>query len=414
MNDKKALLGELSITDADRQIDGSSSKLVITGIGAVLLAVVAWLWLDPMSEPIVVSIVIAQAPTAGQTTPGDAVLDASGYVTARRQATVSSKFTGKVLEVYIEEGVVVEANQLLAKLDNSSQLAQLNLSIAQLKATESRLHEVQIQLQEAELELNRTLELANLKLASQADLDRTSLAVKRLQARIELIRAEINVADSTVKVQQQFLDDTEIRAPFAGVVIAKSAQPGEMISPVSAGGGFTRTGICTIVDMDSLEIEVDVNESYINRVMPEQQVSATLNSYPDWQIPAKVITIIPTADRSKATVRVRIALLEKSSKILPDMGVRVSFLEEKESIKDSEEQLTGVLIPDNAITTASNGPIVFVVVNNYVAVRSVQVGKKQGRFRNVILGLAIGESVVSHLDDDMIAALSDGQQVVVK
>ena len=265
MNDKKALLGKLSIHDNQRKAGNRMPRLLITGIGAIVLAGGAWFWLLPGQEPIEVQTVAARPASDPANTVTDAVLDASGYVTARRQATVSSKYTGKVTEILIEEGVVVEQGQLLARLDDVMQTAELALAKARLQATESRLSEVEIQLQEAELAHRRTIELANRELASQADLDSSFLAVQGLNARLKALGAEIEVGRRSMKIQQQQLADTEIRAPFSGVVIAKAAQPGEMISPVSAGGGFTRTGICTIVDMTSLEIEVDVNESYINR-----------------------------------------------------------------------------------------------------------------------------------------------------
>ena len=187
---------------------------------------------------------------------------------------------------------------------------------------------MKVQIRQAELDLQRTQGLAARKLASQADLDRAQLTLEGLAGAARTrARRTWSLRERSAAVQRQLLDDMEIRAPFTGVVVAKAAQPGEMISPISAGGGFTRTGICTIVDMDSLEVEVDVNEAYINRVQPKQPVAVALNAYPDERIPAEVIAIIPTADRNKATVRVRIALLEKNPRVLPDMGVKVAFLE---------------------------------------------------------------------------------------
>ena len=409
MEDKKALLGELSIDENQRTADGRTPRLVITCIGTLLLAAAAWFWLLPANEPVEVRIASARSADDQTMNNSNAVLEASGYVTARRQATVSSKYTGQVIDVFVEEGMVVEKNQLLAKLDDQTQRAQLALSEAQLNATASRLNEVRVQLQEAELAHDRTIELADKKLASEADLDSTRLAVSRLKARLESLASEIEVGEKSLAIQQQQLNDTEIRAPFAGVVIAKAAQPGEMISPVSAGGGFTRTGICTIVDMASLEIEVDVNESYINRVKPDQLATATLDSYEDWRIPAKVITIIPTADRNKATVRVRIAFLETDTRILPDMGVKVSFLEETE---ESTTQLTGVMISGTAIASIDDESVVFVVANDVVERRSVRVGPKQGSSRNIVSGLRAGEKVVTNLSDELIASLENGQRVL--
>ncbi len=412
MNDKKALLGELQLDAEQREPKSQLPKLLITGIGAIALAAAAWFWLLPKEEPI--SIKTAQAETATERSVASTatVLDASGYVTTRRKATVSSKVTGKVMEVYIEEGVVVEENQLLARLDNSNQQAQFNLSKAQWLASESRLEEIKVQLKEAQLDLLRTVELAEKSLASEADLDRTKLAVEALKARLASLIREVEVGERVVEVQQQQLDDTEIRAPFAGVVIAKAAHPGEMISPISAGGGSILTGICTIVDMSSLEIEVDVNESYINRVQAGQPVTAKLNSYQDWEIPAEVITIIPTADRNKATVRVRIAFLETDTRILPDMGVKVSFMEEQ-IVEVNEAQMTGVFVPESAIASIDNAAVVFVVNNERAQSRNVTVGQRRGSSRNVVSGLRSGEVVVTDLNKQLVTALVEGSPVLI-
>jgi RND family efflux transporter MFP subunit len=412
VNDKKALLGELQLDAEQREPKSQLPKLLITGIGAIALAAAAWFWLLPKEEPISVKTAQAETATERSVASTATVLDASGYVTARRKATVSSKVTGKVMEVYIEEGVVVEENQLLARLDNSNQQAQFNLSKAQWLASESRLEEIKVQLKEAQLDLLRTVELAEKSLASEADLDRTKLAVEALKARLASLIREVEVGERVVEVQQQQLDDTEIRAPFAGVVIAKAAHPGEMISPISAGGGSILTGICTIVDMSSLEIEVDVNESYINRVQAGQPVTAKLNSYQDWEIPAEVITIIPTADRNKATVRVRIAFLETDTRILPDMGVKVSFMEEQ-IVEVNEAQMTGVFVPESAIASIDNAAVVFVVNNESAQSRNVTVGQRRGSSRNVVSGLRSGEVVVTDLNKQLVTALVEGSPVLI-
>lgn len=412
MNEKKALLGELSINDAQRDGSNSLTRWVLVVIVAGLAVLSGWFWYVAGEEPLLVDLVKAEPAGRQGTSQGETVLDASGYVTARRQATVSSKFTGKVTEVFIEEGVHVEANQLLARLDNSTQSAQYNLVKSQLKASQSRLLEVEVQLNEAQLQLTRTEQLSARKLASQAEHDRADLLVKRLKARLASLRIDIEVGESNVQVQKQQLDDTEIRAPFAGIVIAKAAQPGEMISPISAGGGFTRTGICTIVDMQSLEIEVDVNESYINRVKSEQLVTATLNSYPDWKIAAKVITIIPTADRNKATVRVRIAFLESDVRILPDMGVKVSFMEDRPVAAQVATEFKGVFLPSSAIVTRENENVVFVVKDSRVEIRQILIGLKQGSQRNIRSGVEAGEWVVRKVTPELSEGLVDGRQVV--
>ncbi|MDH3644579.1 MAG: efflux RND transporter periplasmic adaptor subunit, partial [Gammaproteobacteria bacterium] len=346
--DKQALLGALKIDrDAPREVSGRPLKwfvliALIAGVGFV-----GW-FVDFSGAPDVVGVRTALARSVAEVSAGASVLDATGYVVARRQATVSAKTTGKVVEVLIEEGVVVEKDQLLARLDDSIPQAQLELAESQLQAAKASLEEINVQRKQAQLDLDRTRGLAKRSLASQADLDRDELSVEALIARLDRAQQDIVVSERSLAVQRQVVADMQIRAPFAGIVVAKAAQPGEMISPVSAGGGFTRTGICTIVDMGSLEVEVDVNESYINRVYARQPVQVTLNAYPDHHFPAEVIAIIPTADRNKATVRVRVALLEKDQRVLPDMGVRVAFLEEQSEARQPVVP-TGVVVPDAAV-----------------------------------------------------------------
>ena len=309
MAPQKPTLDELRIHRQPDARAGSRLWLVVLIFVLLSLAGVAvWLWAKPKA----LEVRTALAREAGGVGADRTVLNASGYVTARRAATVSSKVTGKVVEVLVEEGMKVKEGQVLARLDDSNVKASLRLTEAQLDSAKSTLEETRARLHQAELELNRFVELAKGNIASKADLDRAEAEAKALRARLEQQQTEVTVAERQVALWQQQLEDTIIRAPFAGIVRSKDAQPGEMISPVSAGGGFTRTGICSIVDMDSLEIEIDVSESYITRVEAGQPVVATLDAYPEWKIPCKVIAIIPTADRQKSTVKVRVALTKWS------------------------------------------------------------------------------------------------------
>ncbi|MDE0452300.1 MAG: efflux RND transporter periplasmic adaptor subunit [Gammaproteobacteria bacterium] len=411
--DKKALLSELAI-DRDSDASPSSARplkwlLLIAVVGGVGFA--AFTWVLPIeASPVEVRTAVVEELAAAAA--GDSVLDATGYVVARRQATVSSKTTGKVVEVLVEEGMYVEEGQLLAQLDDSITRAQLELSESQLRASRASLDEMMVQLRQAQLDLARTSGLAERKLASQADLDRDTLAVEGLTARLARVEQELNVAERHADVQRQMLADMQIRAPFAGVVVAKAAQPGEMISPVSAGGGFTRTGICTIVDMDSLEVEVDVNEAYINRVFPGQPATVALNAYPDVQIPASVIAIIPTADRNKATVRVRIRILDRDDRVLPDMGVKVRFLDDEPT--PPPVTATGVVVPADAVTETGDEAYVWVVREDRVARRRVVVAGPHGERLRVVAGLAGGERVVSFPSDASgDRSLTDGDLVQV-
>lgn len=366
---------------------------------AALGGLAVWL-LQPPGKVVVTALARETSLEGSQT-----VLNASGYVTARTQATVSSKVTAKVLEVLIEEGMRVEKGQVVARLDASNVEKSLRLAEAELRAAESALAETEALLAEAKLRLERTRSLVADSVLSQAELDRVQAEVDSLQARLARQREEEAVAESRVAVWAQQLEDTVIRAPFSGIVTTKDAQPGEMISPVSAGGGFTRTGIGTVVDMDSLEIEVDVNESYINRVRPGQQVEATLDAYPDWKIAGHVIAIVPTADRDRATVRVRIGLEELDPRILPDMGVKVAFREDQP--QEAGERV--VLIPKEAVRRDGDTDIVFVVQGDRVERRAVRVSDNDSDVATVLSGLVGGERVVIQGPSD----LADGDLVEV-
>ena len=348
----------------------------------------AWWWFS-RERPVEVETATVSSRQAGTQA---AVLNATGYVTARRRATVSSKITGKVIEVNIEEGMAVRQGQVLARLDAETQSASVALAEAQTEAARRNVNESEVRLNEARINLDRISKLVGVGYSTAAEVDAARAAVDSLGARIQAAREQVRVAERQVALEQTNLDSTVIRAPFAGVVISKDAQPGEMVSPVSAGGGFTRTGIGTIVDMASLEIEVDVNESYINRVKPEQGVTAVLDAYPDWQIPSRVITMIPSADRQKATVLVRIAFLELDPRILPDMGVKVTFLRENEDTAPAARPVT--LAPKAAIKTDGKQSYVFVVVNDRADRRAITTGGTDGERVEVIAGLNPGDRVV--------------------
>ena len=381
MSDREDLLNSLKIDrSAPPASEGQqSNKLYLFGISILIVGFFWWLFLsdDELKEVTTFTVKSLEMSDASATS----ILDASGYVVARRRATVSSKMTGKVMKVFIEEGMYVEEGQILAQLDDSTMKADLNYS--------------QSQLNEAIRIFNRTKELAKDELASQASLDAARASVEGLEA--------LNA------VRKQVVQDMKILAPFSGVVVYKAAQPGEMISPVSAGGGFTNTGICTIVDMDSLEVEVDVNEAFINRVKPGQPVITNLNAYPKWDIPSEVIAIIPTADRNKATVKVRIALLERDERVLPDMGSRVSFLRKVEN-KSPEIVKEGVMIPLAAVAIKDDQSVVQALDGSKIRFTKVEVVEETSNYARVIDGLKSGMTVVAIFDDE----LEDNQQVTVK
>jgi RND family efflux transporter MFP subunit len=348
----------------------------------------------------VVATAVAQ-PITPAIAASSSVLDASGYVTARRQATVSAKVTGRVAEVRIEEGQYVEDGEVLARLDPVDAQAQLDQAQTQLDAARAQLTEHKVQLARAERDLKRQQDLVARKLTSQQLSENAATDVAALKARIAAQERQIAVAQSGVEMARVNLDNTIVKAPFAGVITVKAAQPGEIVSPMSAGGGFTRTGIGTIVDMKSLEIEVDVNESYIGRVQPGQPVESTLNAYPDWKIPGKVIAIIPTADRGKATVKVRIGMDVKDPRIVPDMGARVAFLGETKPQGEAPKPLPGVLVPSEAIKNVGDASMAYVIKDGRLEERKVTLGQTLSSSRQVLSGLAAGERVALAPSDGM-------------
>ncbi|MGO8765620.1 MAG: efflux RND transporter periplasmic adaptor subunit [Limisphaerales bacterium] len=379
----------------------SNSWLVI--VVPILLAVGALFWWHSHAGAIQVQTAVAHdANSAGAQRT---VLNASGYVTARREATVSSKVTGKVIEVLIEEGLKVTNNQVLARLDDSNVKTSLDVAVAQLASARAAVAETQAQLDDANQEYIRAQALSAQHIESQSDLDLAQSNAKALQAHLVQQKLDIITAERTVDEWQQQMDDMIIRAPFDGVITTKDAQPGEMISPISAGGGFTRTGIGTIVDMKSLEIEIDVNESYINRVEPGQAVEATLDAYPDWTIPCKVIAIIPTADRDKSTVKVRVGFDQLDPRILPDMSVKVAF-------RDTGETSPGhlVIVPKTAVLNRDGRDIVFVVRDGRVERRAVTVRDTQNDDSLLSAGVSDGDKVVLAAPDN----LQDGMTVKEK
>lgn len=371
----------------------------------IVLALAWWFFGGSTGGAVLVEADVARKPPSAAV--ANSVLDASGYVVARRQATVSSKVTGKVNQVFIEEGMRVEQDQVVATLDDATQQAQLQLAVSQVDAARAALAEIQAALRAARLERNRLRDLAERDLVSESSVDNAEALYDELAARLATGRENVQVAERSVTLAEDSLSNMTIRAPFAGMVVSKNAQPGEMISPVSAGGGFTRTGICTIIDTESLEIEVDVNEAYIQRVRPGQSVSAVLDAYPEWRIPTEVIAIVPTADRQKATVRVRIGFLERDERVLRDMGVKVAFLG-TESTPGQQKEIQGVVIPGEALRSDAEGQYVWIVRNGSVERRSIELGGPGDRPQVLVTrGLVVGDTVVRNSE----APLTAGQSI---
>jgi RND family efflux transporter MFP subunit len=409
MDDKSSLLNQLRIDRGAAPASSGGGKIWL-GAGAaiaVAAALAAWWWTRPGAVP--VHIAAAAAIAGDGAAAAGSILDASGYVVARRQATVASKITAKMVQLDIEEGDRVKAGQIIAKLDDTNIRAALNQAGAQLEFAKAGLAETQVNLTNAERDYERQKSLVQKHFVSQAAVDNAQTTVDALRAQLATQRSNVDVVARGLSVAERNLDDTIVRAPFAGIVTVKAAQPGEMVSPISAGGGFTRTGIGTIVDMDSLEIQVDVNENFINRVRSDQQATARLNAYPDWQIPAHVIAVIPTADRSKGTVTVRIALDQKDARILPEMGVRVSFLADSAQ-EPGGKPAGGVTLPSAAVQGSGTTGTVFIVRGDTVERRAVRLGAGSSDSITVLSGLNAGERVA--IGD--FAQLKDGVRIRVE
>jgi RND family efflux transporter MFP subunit len=344
--------------------------------------------------------------------PAQALLNASGYVTPRRRSSVAAKITGKVIEVDTDEGMQVKEGQIIARLDCAESDAALASAKADRIATEASIHDLEVNLANADRELKRAQQLTDAGVSTPQALDAARTLADSYRARIALTKQQIAAADRKIDVAQENVNNCTIRAPFSGQVVSKDAQVGEMVSPISAGGGFTRTGIATIVDMQSNEIEVDVNESYIARVKPHQKLTATLDAYPNWQIPSHVRTIIPTADRQKATVKVRISFDRLDPRILPDMGVKVAFLDDEQPHANAGGGAVApkALIPNSAVSRQDGKISIFLVHDGKVERRAVTLGSQRGDDVEVLAGVSEGDALVAKVPEN----LRDGQTVDVK
>jgi RND family efflux transporter MFP subunit len=402
-SDKRADLSALRIDPTDRNVGGGGRKLWRwVALAAVMLGVLVVFGL--MGGKAEVQVATAR-PMSGS--EGLAVLNASGYVTPRRRATVAAKITGRVREMLVEEGMPVQEGQVLARLDDSDAQAASAAARADRDSAKASVPGLAAGLKDAEATLKRTQELQKAGFIDQQSLDHALANRDSFKAQLAVARAQVKSADARMAVAQRDLENCTVRAPFAGIAVSKDAQPGEMVSPVSAGGGFTRTGISTVVDMASLEIEVDVNESYIAKVSPGQRVEAILDAYPDWKIPASVRTIIPTADRQKATVKVRISFDKLDPKILPDMGVKVAFLQGE---RPAGAPVPKCLVPREAVREEGGAKSVFVLKDGRLQRKTVSAGETHGTEMEILSGVDPGEQVVVAGPK----GLKDGQKAAVK
>lgn len=374
-------------------------------VAVALLGLAGWLLMGTRAT----EVQTAQAQSAASNTAAGAVLQATGYVTARRQATVSAQITGTLTQVLIEEGDHVKKGQIVATLDDAQYKAALDAARTQADAAHALVAQYKVQLAQSERDAVRAEAVAAKGLGTVQAAEQARTLVEATRAQL-LSQQRLAASDDAQVVEARVnFDYCVIRAPFDGVITTKDAQIGEIISPFSAGGGFTRTGIGTVVDMDSLEVDVDVNEAYIGRVKPNMPADAVLDAYPDWRIPAHVIAIVPAADRGKATVKVRVALGQKDGRIVPDMGARVSFLEQQQA-QQNVPAPQGVLVPASAIAQRDGHAVVFVLDGGKAQQHTVlPTAVNQGDLRLVPAGVQVGDTVVVSPP----AELKDGARVTV-
>ncbi len=405
------LLSALRIDGQQREDDGGGGPprwlwpVLVGVLLVVLLAGAAWWFFG--ARPIAVQVATATAPGAVGT--AGAVLQATGYVTARRQATVSTQITGTLTHVLIEEGDKVQKGQIIARLEDSGLRATLDVANANVMTAQAQIATAQAQLAQAQADSRRQESLVSSGMATKQFAEQSRTAVATAAAQLDARKRESDSARAQVAAAKVNFDYAIVRAPFSGVVTVKAAQVGEIVSPLSAGGGFTRTGVGTIVDMDSLEVDVDVNEAYIGTVKPDMPAEAVLGAYPDWKIPAHVIAIVPAADRGKATVKVRVALEQKDGRIVPDMGVRVSFFGPKPV--PAAAPAKGVLVPATAVVQRDGKSAVFVVDGGRAAQRAVAPAALDfGAMKLVPEGVKAGDRVIL----SPAPALQDGASVTIE
>jgi RND family efflux transporter MFP subunit len=412
MTDKSALLNQLRI---DRAPSRESGRFWLLWCFAALVGVAAagagaWVAFGSIGAVHVRAVpVIAAASLPSGPASGTSLLDASGYVVARRQATVAAKITDRVTQVLIEEGQRVAADEVIARLDDTNATAALALAKAQLLQAQANVNAARIAAEDARPLYQRQQKLVQQGWTSAETFDTTRASFDAAQTNLLVQQQVLAAAQAQVDVAQRNQDDTVVRAPFAGVVTVKAAQPGEIVSPISAGGGFTRTGIGTIVDMDSLEVEIDVSESFINRVHAAQATAIKLNAYPDWSIPGEVITVIPTADRAKATVKVRIKILAKDPRILPEMGARVQFLSDVPAPSQGEAPRPGVVVSADAVQGSGDTGTVYLIRDGKLERRAVRLGGRGAEGQTILSGVTPGDRLA--IGDA--ATLADGAVVTV-
>jgi RND family efflux transporter MFP subunit len=388
-NDKSSLLDSLRIERTPVRRKGIS-PLVYGAVAAAMIAIAAAGWFFWPDNAIPVHVITASAEGSGG---AGSSLDASGYVVARRKATLSAKIMGKIAEVNFEEGQRVKAGDVVARLDDTNYAAALLQARAQLS--------------QAKAAFDNATPIYTRYQALKAQGAISTDAVENQRILYDNARTQYSVAQAQVSYAEANLRDTVVRAPFAGVVTVKVAQIGEVVAPQASGGGDTRTGILTIVDMESLEVQVDVSENYIERVQVGGAATIHLDAFPDWDIPGSVIAIIPTADQSKGTVAVRVAIKSKDPRILPQMAARVAFMTASEK-GASAAAVSRVSVPVSAVVANGKTGSVFVIgAEGKIEKREVALGLKTSQAVTILSGISAGDRLAS----DNLDKLHDGDRV---
>ena len=369
-------------------------NLVFTLVVAGVIAA-AYFVMQARSTPTAQTVVatLSGAPTSAGGAAGTSVT-ANGYVVARTRAAVSSKVPGRLAYLGVAEGSRVERGQVIARLENADYEAQVSQAEANLATARARLGEAETDRDQAEREAKRLRDIRaqNDKLVATQDIDAAESRAAGAAARVRSAAAGVTATEAAVRFARVSLENTEIRAPFSGTVLRKEAEVGEVVAP-SVGGGLTRGAVVTMADLGSLEVDVDVNEAYIARISTGQGARITLDAYPDTAFRGRVRQVVPTADRQRATVQVKVTISDRDRRILPEMGARVDFLEPEPSqqAKPVAAPTPRVRVPATAVREDGGRSVVWLVRDGKLESRAVDAGPTSAGFREVRSGLVGGE-----------------------
>ncbi len=364
---------------------------VIIAVVAAGLVIAAWVALGSGNVPVVQVVTVSAQTGAGRAATG---VTANGYVVARTKASVSAKIAGRLAFLGVSEGSRVRANQIIARLESAEYQAGVTQAEANQAVARATLAEAQAERDQLRREAQRQTDVRaqNPQLVSQQELDLAQSRATQAEARLTAAAARVDAASAALRLAQANLENTVVRAPFSGTVLRKEAEVGEVVAP-SVGGGLTRGAVVTMADLATLEVEVDVNEAYIARIQGGQRARITLDAYPDTSFRGAVRQVVPTADRQRATVQVKVAISDRDPRILPEMGARVDFLE-PDSAPRGAAAAPVLRIPAAAVREAGGQSVVWLVREGRLVRRDISAGPVSGGMREVRRGLSGGEQVL--------------------